>query len=224
MARPSISSMIPKRKYNKKHRSDKTSATRWDFEDNCIFKFRVVKFLINDPDTEKDAWEILVTNLNRFEFPIAQMKELYHMRWGIETSLRDMKYSLGAIHFHSKKDEAVQMEIFAHLVMFNAVARNVIAAEEWEEAQTETTDQATENTETVAVGKAAKEDTKYPYAIDSKMACLSTRRFFRLHCNEQPITKLYEELLKYKQPVKLGRQDERNVRVKSAVGFVYRVA
>ncbi len=124
------------------HRSPRTIIQRWDFEDRCTIKFRVVKFLINDPDTGKDAWEVLVTNLNRFEFPIAQMKELYHMRWGIETSFRDMKHSLGAIHFHSN----------------------------------------------------------------------------------EPITKLYEELLKYKQPVRQGRKNERNLKAKSAVAFVYRVA
>ena len=55
------------------------------------------------------------------------------------------------------------------------------------------------------------------------MACLSTRRFFRLHSNE-PITKLYEELLRYKQPIRLGRQDERNIKTKSAIAFAYRVA
>ncbi len=55
------------------------------------------------------------------------------------------------------------------------------------------------------------------------MACLFTRRFFRLHHNE-PITKLYEELLKYKQPIRQGRQDERNIKTKSAVAFGYRVA
>ena len=148
------------------------------------------------------------------------MKELYHMRWDIETSFRDMKYSIGAIHFHSKKDEAVQMEIYARLIMFNAVERNIIAAKEWEAAQTETAKQAVENTENSDTKETA---TKYPYNIDFKMACLSTRRFFRLHCNE-PIEKLYEELLKYKQPIRQGRRDERNVKIKSAVAFVYRVA
>lgn len=127
----------PKR-HNKETRSPKTVSQRWDFEDRCTIKFRVVKFLINDPDTGKDAWEILVTNLNRFEFPVAKMKELYHMRWDIETSFRDTKYLLGGIHFHSKKDEAAQMEIYARLIMFNAVERNIIVAKEWEAAQTET--------------------------------------------------------------------------------------
>ena len=209
----------PKRR-NKETRSPKTAVQQWDFEDRCTIKFRAVKFLINDPDTGKDVWEVLVTNLNRLEFPVAKMKELYHMRWDIETSFRDMKYSIGAIHFHSKKDEAVQMEIYARLIMFNAVERNIIAAKEWEAAQTETAKQAVENTENSDTKETA---TKYPYNIDFKMACLSTRRFFRLHCNE-PIEKLYEELLKYKQPIRQGRRDERNVKIKSAVAFVYRVA
>lgn len=208
------------RRHIKENRSPKTRTQRWDFEDKCTIKFRIVKFLINDPDTGDDAWEILVTNLNRLEFPVAQMKELYHMRWGIETSFRDMKYSLGGMHFHSKKDEAVQMEIYAHLIMFNAVARNVIAAGEWEAAQAEAAKQTAKNTES---SDTKEPTTKYPYNIDFKMACLSTRSFFRLHRNE-PIEKLYEELLKYKQPIRQGRQDERNIKPKSAVAFGYRVA
>lgn len=208
----------PKRRL-KETRSSKTVTQRWDFEDRCTIKFRVVKFLINDPDTGEETWEVLVTNLNRFEFPIAQMKELYHLRWDIETSFRDMKYSLGGMHFHSKKDEATQMEIYAHLIMFNAVARNVIAAEEWETAQAEMAKQPVGNAEDSVI----EEDTKYQYSIDFKMACLSTRRFFRLHRNE-PIDELYKELLRYKQPIRLGRQDERNIKTKSAIAFGYRVA
>ena len=213
------------KRHYKENRSPKSVVQRWDFEDNCTIKCRAVKFLINDPDTGKDAWEVLITNLSRFEFPIAKMKELYHMRWGIETSFRDMKYSLGAINFHSKKDEANQIEIYAHLIMFNAVARNVIEAEEWKESLTNVEEQTAESEEvsSVTTTESAKKDTKYTYAIDFKMACLSTRRHFRLYCNEL-ITKLYEELLRYKQPIRPDRQDERNMKTKSAVAFVYRVA
>ena len=46
----------------------------------CKVKFRVVKFRINDADSDKEQWEVLITNLNRFEFPASRMKELYHMR------------------------------------------------------------------------------------------------------------------------------------------------
>ncbi|WP_309146162.1 transposase [Lactobacillus helveticus] len=33
------------------------------------------------------------------------MKELYHLRWGIETSFKKLKYSLGSVQFHSKQDK-----------------------------------------------------------------------------------------------------------------------
>ena len=93
---------------NKKSRdkySENTRDRRWDFEDVCEIKFRVVKFQINEDG--KNKWEVLVTNLNRFEFPLSEMKKLYHTRWGIETSFRELKYALGAINFHSKKDEFI---------------------------------------------------------------------------------------------------------------------
>ena len=48
------------------------------------------------------------------------MKEMYHRRWDIETSFRELKYALGGINFHSKKDDFIKMELFAHFIMFNA--------------------------------------------------------------------------------------------------------
>ena len=50
------------------------------------------------------------------------MKELYHLRWGIESSFRKLKYDLGSIQFHSKQDRFVEMEIYAHMAMFNVVS------------------------------------------------------------------------------------------------------
>ena len=41
------------------------------------------------------------------------------MRWGIETSFRDLKYSLALSYFHSKKTENILQEIFAKLTMYN---------------------------------------------------------------------------------------------------------
>lgn len=80
----------------------------------------ICKFKISE-----DTYEVIVTNLNRFEFPIDKIKELYHLRWDIETSFRELKYALGGISFHSKKDDFIQMEILAHLIMFNAVSRSI---------------------------------------------------------------------------------------------------
>lgn len=186
-------------KHRKETLSPNTCHSRWDFEDDCDVKCRVVKFRINDPETGKEEWEVLITNLPCFEFKIPDLKEIYHLRWGIETSFRDVKYSLGAINFHSRKDDFVLMEIYAHLIMFNVVARNVGAVD------------------------IPKKERKYAYAIDFKMACAITRKYFRRYCVE-PIANLYAELVRYINPVRPGRQDERNIKPKSAISFLYRVA
>lgn len=41
------------------------------------------------------------------------------MRWGIETSFRSLKYTVGLLHFHAKKVECIFQEIFARLIMYN---------------------------------------------------------------------------------------------------------
>lgn len=76
--------------------------------------FRVVRFKISD-----DAYETIITNLDSEKFPPEKIKELYNLRWGIETSFRELKYAIGLISFHSKKVEHITQEIFARLVMYN---------------------------------------------------------------------------------------------------------
>ena len=41
------------------------------------------------------------------------------MRWGIETSFRELKYSIGLTHFHSKKLDYIKQEIWARLILYN---------------------------------------------------------------------------------------------------------
>lgn len=77
-------------------------------------KFRIVRFKITD-----DIYETVVTNLDAEQFPPTELKELYNMRWGIETSFRALKYTIGLLYFHSKKADNVIQEIFARLTMYN---------------------------------------------------------------------------------------------------------
>ena len=58
------------------------------------------------------------------------------MRWGIETSFRDLKYTLGLLHLHSKKVDFVHQEIFAKLTMFNfcqLITQSVVIQQKKEE-------------------------------------------------------------------------------------------
>ena len=70
----------------------------WDFESKCIIKLCVVRFKITE-----NTYETIVTSLDRFEFGINEIKHLYHLRWGIETSFRELKYALGLVNLHSKR-------------------------------------------------------------------------------------------------------------------------
>jgi hypothetical protein len=189
----------PKKAY-KKYLSPNTKYQRWDFGQFETVKCRVVKFRINNADTGKEEWEVLLTNLDRFEFPVQKMKELYHIRWDIETSFRELKYALGAVQFHSRKDNFVEMELIAHLIMFNVVSRTISA---------------------VSVPQSEKK--KYRYVVSFKDCVTLLRKYYRLFCIEPP-DNIYTELLGYTRPLVSGRADKRKMKPKSAVWFVYRVA
>lgn len=49
--------------------------------------------------------ENMKMNLESSNFPPEKLKELYHRRWGIEISFRELKYALGLTCFHSKNVE-----------------------------------------------------------------------------------------------------------------------
>ena len=76
--------------------------------------FRLVRIKLDN-----DKYEMLITNLKSEEFSSSDLKQLYSMRWGIETSFRSLKYTLGLLCFHSKKVEYILQEIFAKLTMYN---------------------------------------------------------------------------------------------------------
>lgn len=186
-------------KHYKESFSKETRYKKWDFESPCTVTCRVVKFKITDCKGN-ETWEVLLTNLNRFEFPISKLKEIYHRRWGEETAFMELKYAIGAIQFHSKKDDFVIMELLANMVMYNAVSRSVSAV------------------------KLKKIGKKWNHAIDFKMAVAITRRFFRID-NHAPPDDMTEELVSYTHPIRPNRPDERkSVRIKSPVWFVYHVA
>ena len=79
--------------------------SRFDFSDklNPVYSltFRVVRIRLND-----GKYQCLVTNLFD-DFSISDIKRLYAMRWGIETSFRELKYAVGLNNFHSKKKDSI---------------------------------------------------------------------------------------------------------------------
>lgn len=78
------------------------------------FNIRFVRFRISE-----DTYETVITNLPDDEFPASEIKRLYNLRWGIETSFRELKYTIGLKQPVSKKAEYISQEIFARCIMYN---------------------------------------------------------------------------------------------------------
>lgn len=79
-----------------------------------LLKFRIVRLKITD-----EFYEMVLTNLDPDKYPPDRLKELYNSRWGIETSFRSLKYTVGLLHFHSKKVMCIKQEIYAKMIMYN---------------------------------------------------------------------------------------------------------
>ena len=157
-------------------------------------KFRVVRFKISD-----DTYETIVTNLDRFEFLINKIKELYGLRWNIETSFRELKYTIGLINFHAKREDFVLQEIFAGLIMYNFCERITLH---------------------VVVNQC--DNRKHEYQVNFTMGMHICMDYFRYVGASPPDIETL--ISKYILPVRKGRKDERKIKPKSFVYFLYRVA
>lgn len=118
---------------------------------------------------------------------------------GIETSFRELKYGIGLVNLHGKKDDFVKQEIFSAMMIMNFCNRivNEIVIKQ-------------------------KQDNIHEYKVNMKMAMYLCRQFFRTKNADEK--KLIKDIAKYLEPVRPDRRDTRNVKAKSFVGFVYRVS
>jgi len=165
---------------------------RWDHEEFCIMRYRAVRFMLKN-----GKWETIVTSLPRGKFPPSLIKKLYGMRWGIETSFRELKYDIGMVHLHAKKDDSVLQEIYAAFIMYNYCMAI-----------------------TMQVKIQQNPDNKHKYKTDIAMAVFICMDYFRGTGKAPPET----QIVRYRQPVRPGRSDERKIIPKGAVFFLYRAA
>ena len=119
------------------------------------------------------------------------------MRWGIETSFRELKYTIGLLHFHAKKVEYIYQEVIARLIMYN-----------FSELVTSL----------VIIQKA---DTKLTYRANFTIAVHVCRQLFLGNVSPPDVEAL---IRKHVSPIRPGRSRPRKMTVKHTVSFLYRVA
>lgn len=93
-------------------------ATDFDFfesnKDSYEISFRIVRFIADD-----GKYVCIATSLPEGEFPLEKIRKLYRLRWGEETSFRELKYTIGLINFHTRKKDSIIQEILARTILYN---------------------------------------------------------------------------------------------------------
>lgn len=149
--------------------------------------FRLVKVKLSDGSSEE-----LITNLPEEEFGYSALRRLYHMRWGIETSFRLLKHTIGLNFFHSKKRKFILQEIQARFIAFN-IAMMIAGCI-----------------------KPAQHNTKYKYEISLSDACVTVRYYLLERIKN---TEIIRELQRYVTPIRPGRSYKRNLRAGHVMPF-----
>lgn len=153
---------------------------------------RVLRLKISD-----ETYENIITNLPADEFSMEEIKKLYGLRWNIETSFRELKHTIGATNFHSKKREFIEMEIWARLILYNfcsIITSHVVIMQK---------------------------NRKHTYQVNYTIAYNACHYFLRLHNGETPpnIEGLIEQNI---LPIRPDRKYARQHRFRVPVSFTYR--
>lgn len=173
--------------------------SRFDFCDLHHTFYYPISFRVVSVEIAAGVFEYLITNLDPLSFPPDKLKCIYKLRWGIETSFRDLKYTIGLSAFHSKKAEFICQEIFARLIFYNLCEMVVSHAAIFHRTAS------------------------HVYQLNFSQAVHILRRFFSLAPDDPPLD-VISLIHKYLLPVRSDRCNPRKVHFRSAVSFIYRIA
>ena len=174
-------------------------ATKCDFltSDEPFFplSLRIVCVEVADGD-----FEYLATNLDPDEFPLDLIKDLYHMRWGIETSFRELKYTIDILHFHARKREFVEQEAWCKLILYNfceAITRHT------------------------AISHCDNPRRKHDQIINFSTAACICKEFLK---RIDGTFNVCRSIRRFLSPIRPNRSAPRNLKPQSAKPFLYRTA
>ena len=152
---------------------------------------RVVKTVV--PSGESVT---MITNLPK-SFSPEDINYLYHLRWGIETSFKTLKYADELNYLHALKNEFILQEIYAKLTLYNfSMAVSNIADK---------------------LIKKNCDNLKYTYTVNINQAVNVCILYLK-----RKIKDVLKIILNYKLPIKPGRKFDRHVTSQAARSLYYR--
>jgi len=164
----------------------------YESDDTFSLNLRIVRFRLSSGE-----YELLITNLPSIEFDSEKIKDLYFLRWGIETSFRGLKHNIGLNYFHGKKSQFILQEIWASLIMFNFC--EIIAFHI----------------------QLTNRERKYSYHLNRAELARICLYLFRLPFGS-PLPDIEALALQHQLPIRPGRKSPRNKRPRRLASFSYR--
>jgi len=151
---------------------------------------RVIKLTLKTGKTET-----LITNLGRKVFKTSEFKELYHLRWGIETKYNSIKNKLDIENFSGKTIITVLQDFYATLFLSNISASIKAEADEHVKAAT------------------AGKDLKYEYMVNENILIGKLKdKLIMILLNDNAehcallLDKLIMQVSRYRTAIEPGRQ------------------
>lgn len=93
---------------------------------STTYKLRFAKILVTDNGANTE--EILLTNLTDDEFDIDGLKELYHLRWDIETAYNCLKNRMKIEEFSGYRSQLIKQDIYSCVWLYNLINLFIIEA------------------------------------------------------------------------------------------------
>lgn len=173
------------------------SSVTFDYQDSDSRKEYLLSLRVLRIKNSDDGYENIITNLLVEDFSVEEIKRLYRLHWGIETSFRELKHTLGSKNFHSKKREYIELEIWARLIFYNfcsAITKHAVLQQK---------------------------SGKHTYQVNYTIAYQACHYFLRLHNGEVPSD--IESLIRQNiLPVRPNRTYAHQHRFRVLISFNYR--
>jgi len=144
------------------------------------FRYHIVR-----PGYRTRTIVVATTLLSKEDYSVADISQLYRLRWDVEINLRSLKTMMNMDVLRCQSPEMVRKEIWAHLLAYNLI-RTVIA-------------------------QAAAKHGKHPRQISFTRA-MRTLEAFRptlAHVQSQQLADIYEHMLQVIAPHQIGNRPNR---------------
>ena len=164
------------------------------------YRLRVIKFML-----DSDEEEILVTSLMDKSFTVADFKELYFKRWGIEIKYNEIKHRLQVENFTGKTVISVKQDFYATIFLSNMVVL----------AKMQSDDEVQERND----GKGLKYE--YKTNVNILVGKLKDKMILMImqendKKRERMFKKIMKELVRNTVPIRPGRHNIRNFKKSGA--------